>query len=195
MAYAHEKGVTHRDLKPANIKITPEGNVKLLDFGVAKVFQGQENLDSASSNSPGLADPRTFAGMIPGTPAYMSPEQVKGKQVNKSADIWAFGVVLYELLIGGHLFQRETVSDTLGQEQGSEDYHDGAAISKFLEECVSPTDAWSELADSWQMGASRVPICSPSHFCGVGPRGSPMSMLTLPAQMRPFGEADLFGTI
>jgi eukaryotic-like serine/threonine-protein kinase len=113
MAYAHEKGVTHRDLKPANIKITPEGNVKVLDFGVAKVLQGHEHLDSASPYSPKLGNPTTLAGMIPGTPAYMSPEQAKGKLVDKRADIWAFGVVLYELLTGEHPFQRETVSDTL----------------------------------------------------------------------------------
>jgi serine/threonine protein kinase len=113
MAYAHERGVTHRDLKPANIKITPEGNVKVLDFGVAKVLHGHENSDSDASYSPPFANPTTRAGMIPGTPAYMSPEQAKGKQVDKRADIWAFGVVLFELLTGGHLFQRETISDTL----------------------------------------------------------------------------------
>ena len=113
MAYAHEKGVTHRDLKPANIKMTPEGNVKVLDFGLAKVLEGSKNLDADPSRSPTFSNPSTLAGMILGTAAYMSPEQAKGKPVDKRADIWSFGVVLHELLAGRPLFQRETVSDTL----------------------------------------------------------------------------------
>jgi len=113
VAYAHERGVTHRDLKPANIKITPEGNVKVLDFGLAKVLQGPKDLESDPSQSPTYGNSATQEGMILGTAAYMSPEQAKGKPVDKRADIWAFGVVLYELLTGRHLFQRETVSDTL----------------------------------------------------------------------------------
>jgi eukaryotic-like serine/threonine-protein kinase len=113
MAYAHEKGVTHRDLKPANIKVTPEGIVKVLDFGLAKVLVAANGPGSDPSTSPTATNPTTIEGMIVGTAAYMSPEQAKGKPVDKRADIWAFGVVLYEVLTGGHLFQRETTSDTL----------------------------------------------------------------------------------
>src|SRR5512136_608193 len=108
---AHEKGVVHRDLKPANIKVTPDGKVKVLDFGLAKVFAGEADLNL--SNSPTLSNAATQQGVILGTAAYMSPEQAKGKSVDKRADIWAFGVVLFEMLTGRQVFTGETVSDTL----------------------------------------------------------------------------------
>jgi len=106
---AHEKGIVHRDLKPANIKITPEGVVKVLDFGLARMGS-QEPTDL--SNSPTIMMP-TEAGTILGTAAYMSPEQARGKTVDRRADIWAFGVVLCEILTGKQLFSGETVSDIL----------------------------------------------------------------------------------
>jgi Tol biopolymer transport system component/tRNA A-37 threonylcarbamoyl transferase component Bud32 len=113
---AHEKGVVHRDLKPANIRVTAEGKVKVLDFGLAKAWAGDGEASASSaelSHSPTLTRQGTEAGMILGTAAYMSPEQARGKAVDKRADIWAFGVVLFEMLTGRRLFPGETVSDVL----------------------------------------------------------------------------------
>jgi Protein kinase domain/WD40-like Beta Propeller Repeat len=112
LEYAHERGIVHRDLKPANIKITPEGVVKVLDFGLAKVTDPVA-LAADPANLPTLSMRATEVGVIMGTAAYMSPEQARGGVVDKRADIWAFGVVLYEMLAGRRLFKGDTVSDTL----------------------------------------------------------------------------------
>ena len=107
---AHEKGIVHRDLKPANIKVTPEGVVKILDFGLAKAAQNS----ASTGNSPTLTIGATVAGAILGTAGYMAPEQARGHEVDKRADIWAFGVVVYEMVIGKPLFAGgETVTDIL----------------------------------------------------------------------------------
>src|SRR6202035_570427 len=108
---AHEKGIIHRDLKPANVKVTREDRVKVLDFGLAKAFAGDGGQDL--SNAPTLTAMGTEEGRILGSPAYMSPEQARGKAVDKRTDIWAFGCVLYEMLTGKQTFRGETVSDTI----------------------------------------------------------------------------------
>src|SRR5580658_5996977 len=110
---AHERGIVHRDLKPANIKLTPAGVVKILDFGLAKAAPSSPGDPSSLTISPTLSLTMTQAGVILGTAAYMSPEQARGKPVDKRADIWAFGVVLYELLTGKRLFEGEDLTETL----------------------------------------------------------------------------------
>jgi serine/threonine protein kinase/Tfp pilus assembly protein PilF len=108
---AHEKGIIHRDLKPPNVKLTPEGKVKVLDFGLAKAFASDGGLDL--SNAPTLTAMGTEEGRILGTPAYMSPEQARGKSVDKRTDVWAFGCVLYILLTGRQAFTGDTLSDMI----------------------------------------------------------------------------------
>jgi eukaryotic-like serine/threonine-protein kinase len=112
LEYAHERGVIHRDLKPANIKVTPEGRVKVLDFGLAKALS-TEVPPGNPALSPTLTMTATAAGVIIGTAAYMSPEQARGHAVDRRADIWAFGVVLFEMLSGRRLFEAGSISDTL----------------------------------------------------------------------------------
>src|SRR4051812_20952238 len=110
---AHEQGIVHRDLKPANIKLRPDGTVKVLDFGLAKACEPSALAGVSAMTSPTLSVHATEAGLILGTAAYMAPEQAKGKTVDKRADIWAFGVVLFEMLTGQRLFEGETISDVL----------------------------------------------------------------------------------
>ena len=110
---AHEAGIVHRDLKPANIKLRPDGSVKVLDFGLAKAIGAQSGIAAERTDSPTVTVEGTAEGLILGTAAYMAPEQARGRTLDKRVDIWAFGVVLWEMLTGRPLFRGETLTDTL----------------------------------------------------------------------------------
>ena len=112
LEYAHERGIIHRDLKPANIKFAHDASAKVLDFGLAKALL-DESPSADISTSPTLSAAATRDGLILGTAAYMSPEQARGKTLDRRADIWSFGCVLFEMLTGSMAFSGETISDTL----------------------------------------------------------------------------------
>jgi len=167
LEYAHDKNIVHRDLKPDNIKITPDGVVKLLDFGLAKAFTEQKETSGNADQSPTLTIGATEVGVILGTAAYMSPEQAKGKSVDKRADIWAFGVVLYELLTGERLFKGEDVPDTLAQVLTKEPSFDRVPIKarRLLKRCLQKdrTLRLGAISDArWMIEEGEAPVLAPA---------------------------------
>jgi len=139
---AHEQGIVHRDLKPANVKVRDDGTVKVLDFGLAKVWMPESASASDTMNSPTLTARATQVGMILGTAAYMAPEQAKGRPVDKRADIWAFGVVVHEMLTGDRCFKGDDVSETLASVLKDRPSFDELpagtppALKRLLERCL-----------------------------------------------------------
>jgi serine/threonine-protein kinase len=164
LEYAHEHGIIHRDLKPANIKITPDGRVKVLDFGLAKALSsGRAPADPHSS--PTLTMRATMAGVILGTAAYMSPEQARGQDADRRADIWTFGVMLYEMITGRTLFAGPTISDTLASVLKTEPNLSALpdAIRPVVERCLrkDPRWRWQAIGDVRLVLEEGVPAAVP----------------------------------
>ena len=153
---AHEQGIIHRDLKPANIHVSGDGDVKVLDFGLAKAFDDETSPSVELSSSPTLTRNATRAGVLMGTAAYMSPEQARGKAADRRSDIWAFGVVLWELLTGKRLFSEATMSDTLAAVLREEIDLDAlpsstpTALQRLLRRCLErdPTQRLQHIGDA-----------------------------------------------
>jgi len=158
LEYAHERGVVHRDLKPANVKLSPDGRVKVLDFGLAKAMASEVATRSDSAISPTVTSLGTIAGVVLGTAAYMAPEQARGANVDRRADIWSFGAVLWEMLTGNRAFEGDTVSDTLASvlrapiEWGELPPATPPAVVRLLKRCLE-RDAKKRLRD---IGEARI---------------------------------------
>ncbi|HLY17943.1 MAG TPA: protein kinase [Bryobacteraceae bacterium] len=158
---AHEKGIIHRDLKPGNIMLRPDGTVKVLDFGLAKVTDQTASGERAEHSQSLTVDPISRVGVVVGTAAYMPPEQARGKLVDKRADIWAFGVILFEMLTGERLFAGETVSDTLIEVATKEPDWERipAKAQRLLRRCLEkdPKKRLRDIGDAWFWLEDAVP--------------------------------------
>ena len=169
LEYAHERGIVHRDLKPENIKVTSDGVVKLLDFGLAKALSNQKEPTENAENSPTLTLGATEVGMILGTGAYMAPEQARGKKVDKRVDIWSFGVVVYEMLAGERLFQGEDTVQVLSKvlEQQIDLDRIPPRFRKLVGRCLdrNPKDRLRDIGEArfWleEAAATQAPAVSP----------------------------------
>ena len=170
---AHECGIIHRDLKPANVKVKEDGTVKVLDFGLGKAFDPAASVSADVLNSPTISAQATQAGVVLGTAAYMAPEQAKGRSVDRRADIWAFGVVLYEMLCGRRLFDADDVSETLAAvlrqpiDWSALPSATPVALRHLLARCLE-RDARKRLRD---IGEARIALENPSlSLAGVAAR-------------------------
>jgi len=167
---AHEHGVIHRDLKPANVKVREDDTVKVLDFGLAKAFDPAATSSAEALNSPTLTMRATQLGLVLGTAAYMSPEQAKGKSVDRRADIWAFGAVLYEMLSGKRPFEGDDISDTLAAVLRQEVNWNAlpastpAAVKRLIMRCLE-RDVRRRLRD---IGEARIVLEDPSTSAAAG---------------------------
>ena len=160
---AHEKGIVHRDLKPGNIKIAADGTVKVLDFGLAKAFADEEAEVHAPGSRPRSID-ATQHGMILGTAAYMAPEQVRGKRVDKRVDIWAFGAVLYEMVTGTRAFPGTDPAETMDSVVTKEPDFDlaPARVQRLLRKCLEkePKNRLRDIADAWELVDEPLPVAA-----------------------------------